>query len=537
MRRNDKLVGWDCYRQQEPARTRPLKGRVVLLLFLQRLGSTTPFSYRTTFHRRRHYHHLGVSNHPSTSMTTTATSLFQWNKQNKHDHDLQPLRQRQPQPHTSAGMYSNLFLFDDEDDDNDDTSTTTATATSTSTPPTFLSTKEAVSWWIAHEAYNFFPIMLPVIAYLGYDPIATLFATCLDILGNSQNNWVAVDGGAYQAKIIAPAINGVVVPAVSILFANLIGTTVSTLRQRQLDIHTCLNTEAGQLRILQQCLVVLSSSSSSSTTSSTSTTPTTASSSIPCQRYLAQYVTRLIAESQPSRFFLLDGEHRQQQQVQLQPQWDDSLDTELNAVWMELAQLGTTTTTVNGADNKNNRNNNYALMLSQAHSACSRLYDERAKRISALKEQFPPLHFGILAALALSICVAFLLETKQDILVFLNAIQLRILWSMLVGTFTALGIVCYDLSHPFQGSYQINNNTVQQLYSIRKTLLQTATTPTTTTTKATTTTSGTTRPPASSTATTTESEHEQQQQMSPDNHLSSSTMTNTNNDNSPLSQS
>lgn len=109
-------------------------------------------------------------------------------------------------------------------------------------------------------------------------------------------------------------------------------------------------------------------------------------------------------------------------------------------------------------------------MLSQAHSACSKLYDERAKRITALKSHFPPLHFVILTALALSICVAFLLETKQDILVFLNAIQLRVLWTMLVGTFTALAIVCFDLSHPFQGSYQISNNTVQQLYSIRRTL-------------------------------------------------------------------
>ena len=406
-------------------------------------------------------------------------------------------------------MYSNLFLFDDEDDD-DDTSTASATLSSKSTTTTFQSTKEALSWWIAHEAYNFFPIMLPVIAYLGYDPIATLFATCLDVLGNSQNNWVAVDGGAYQAKIIAPAINGVVVPAVSILFANLIGTTVSTLRQRQLDIHTCLNTEAGQLRILQQCLLVLSRSAPSSTTTATSMTTTTASSSISCRRYLAQYTTRLIAECQPSRFFLLDGE--QQQQRHPQHQLDDSLDTELNAVWIELTQLGTTST--DGPDN------NHALLLSQALSACSRLYDERAKRISALKDQFPPLHFGILTALALSICIAFLLETKQDILVFLNAIQLRILWSMLVGTFTALGIVCYDLSHPFQGSYQISSNTVQQLYSIRKTLLQTGAT---TTTK-------TTMPVPVGTvsiATTTTTNEQLQQQLSPDDCLLPTTMANT----------
>jgi hypothetical protein len=46
------------------------------------------------------------------------------------------------------------------------------------------------------------------------------------------------------------------------------------------------------------------------------------------------------------------------------------------------------------------------------------------------------------ATLAVSICIAFLLETNQDLLMFLNAIQLRILWTMLVRTFSTLAIFC-----------------------------------------------------------------------------------------------
>lgn len=54
------------------------------------------------------------------------------------------------------------------------------------------------------------PAIVPIIAYIIYDPTAELFAFVIDAI--AQNNFVPVDGGQYQAKIIAPAINGVVVP-------------------------------------------------------------------------------------------------------------------------------------------------------------------------------------------------------------------------------------------------------------------------------------------------------------------------------------
>jgi len=51
-------------------------------------------------------------------------------------------------------------------------------------------------------------------------------------------------------------------------------------------------------------------------------------------------------------------------------------------------------------------------------------------------------------------------------MVFLNAVQLKILWSMLVGTFVACFTVFYDLRSPFSGSYQISAS-VDQLYTVR----------------------------------------------------------------------
>ncbi|CAJ1945948.1 unnamed protein product [Cylindrotheca closterium] len=271
------------------------------------------------------------------------------------------------------------------------------------------------------------PAMMPIIAYFLYDPTAQAFAFLIDAI--AQNNFVPVDGGQYQAKIIAPAINGVVLPAVSILFANLIGTTITTLRQRQLDIRTSLNLEAGQLRILQSLLEVLNNKEEKQV----------------CFAYLAQYTSRVIAESQPMPSDALTG----------------SLDTELNGILRSLNRL-----VVMSQDATNKQVTPNPLVLDKAYQSCTKLYDERAKRVAALRSTFPTLHFGIVAALAFSICIAFLLESNQDILMFLNAIQLRILWTMLVGTFSALAIVCYDLGNPFRGSYQISTS-VDQLYTIR----------------------------------------------------------------------
>jgi hypothetical protein len=87
------------------------------------------------------------------------------------------------------------------------------------------------------EAYIelFVPLLAPFVAFFTYDYVASGFADFIELLSNK--NWVAVDGGAYQAKIIAPAINGVVVPAIAVLFATLTANTISNLRLRQVDVR------------------------------------------------------------------------------------------------------------------------------------------------------------------------------------------------------------------------------------------------------------------------------------------------------------
>jgi Protein of unknown function (DUF4239) len=110
-----------------------------------------------------------------------------------------------------------------------------------------------------------------------------------------------------------------------------------------------------------------------------------------------------------------------------------------------------------------------AHVADECYVSVARLREQRVNRITALQSIYPPLHYAILVILAVAECVAFLIETDQELLVFLNAVQLKLLWSMLVGTFVACFAVFIDLRAPFSGSYQISAS-VDQLHTIKLTL-------------------------------------------------------------------
>jgi len=272
------------------------------------------------------------------------------------------------------------------------------------------------------------PIIAPFLAYMTYDDVARNFDHIFNFLAY-ERKWVPVDGGAYQARIIAPAINGIVVPAISILFATLTSNTISSLRQRQIDIHTCLNSEAGDLRVLSMLVDAYPMSEQKAR----------------CREYLDQYTCRLIAESADSKTSkVMYG----------------STDSEMNGIVATLNEL---------AVDSDGKISPPDVVLSESYGAVVRLNTIRSSRITALQSTFPVLHYAILELLAASICLAFLLETNQELLIFLNSIQLRILWTMLIGSITALSVVCWDLTFPFTGSYVISN-AVDQLITIRDTI-------------------------------------------------------------------
>lgn len=274
------------------------------------------------------------------------------------------------------------------------------------------------------------PLLAPIVAFLTYGAVAKLYTAVLDYI-YSYRAFTSVDGGAYEIQIITPAVNGIVLPTMTILFATLTSNTVADLRQRQLDIRTCLNTEAGELRILSSLVDVYENKEMAGI----------------CRMYLKQYTSRLIAESQPG----MDVNQFESR---------GSMDSEMNGFVYQL----------NLALSRENESRMSPELFTESYGAVVRLNSERATRISALQSTYPVLHYAILGLLASSIGILFLLETNQAIILFLNALQIRVLWTMLIGTFASLAVVLYDLANPFRGSYQIGQTT-SQLFQIRDTLV------------------------------------------------------------------
>ena len=67
----------------------------------------------------------------------------------------------------------------------------------------------------------------------------------------------------------------------------------------------------------------------------------------------------------------------------------------------------------------------------------------------------------MLTLCALSILTAFLIESDQEVLRFLDSIQICILWTMLTGVFVAIGALMLDLGEPFRGSFRVDSSTYQ----------------------------------------------------------------------------
>lgn len=329
-------------------------------------------------------------------------------------------------------------------------------------------------------ALRYLPFVMPLFAYSTYETTAMIFEKTVEFL--SHNNWVAVDGGQYQANIITPAINGLVVPSMALLFATMTSNTITTLRQRQLQIRTSLNTESNDLRMLGTMVDSLPDDLRGVKNH--------------LREYLVQYASRVIAESRPGL------------SVDLQ-MFIGSMDTEMNgflSVWnkLSMSSYGTmyvdtmlppaSSSVTGGSSNSGSSSSHFQpyqnelgitpnrlqsatpfmapTIFSEVYDALTRLRHERSTRLSALQSTYPGLHYVILGLLAGSICTVFLMETNQELLIFLSAIQLRILWSMLIGTFSALAVVNYDMRDPFRGSYNVAVS-VDQFYTIRETILAT----------------------------------------------------------------
>ena len=91
-------------------------------------------------------------------------------------------------------------------------------------------------------------------------------------------------------------------------------------------------------------------------------------------------------------------------------------------------------------------------------------------RLAHLATTYPAVHYAVLTAIAASIVLAYLVETDQEVLQFLSSLQLRLLFTILIGVFSGVGSVVTDIADPFRGAYRITS-TVAQFFPLREALV------------------------------------------------------------------
>ena len=95
----------------------------------------------------------------------------------------------------------------------------------------------------------------------------------------------------------------------------------------------------------------------------------------------------------------------------------------------------------------------------------------RSERLAVLQTTFPAVHWAALVLLGVSLILGFLLACDQQTLLFLAPVQLRLLFSVLVGSLSATACICIDLNDPFTGAFQITPSS-EQIAIIREVIEQ-----------------------------------------------------------------
>lgn len=312
-------------------------------------------------------------------------------------------------------------------------------------------------------------VIIPIVAYFLYENVALAFTFFVDFIDVGRT-WHPADGKAYQIAILTPTINGIIVPTISILFGTLVSSTVSTLRGRQLSIRSHLNQESCAIRTLESALLHLSETDDNSPRSISGSGNSgedgvrqqlprrppfidTTTRRLLLGR-LESYLSRLISESRP-------GTPGTTRLVGV-----GSADSEITFLVTSLHGLARRQGGQRQVSKRGEMDEGEKMLVGEALGATKLLQELRSERISALQSSFPPIHYGIVALLGGSILLCFMVETDQETLLFLDAMQLRALFSVLIGVLSSTAFLLYDLTDPFRGSYRITPTTAQ-LFTIR----------------------------------------------------------------------
>ena len=171
-------------------------------------------------------------------------------------------------------------------------------------------------------------------------------------------------------------------PTLSVALGTLLATTINVLRNRQVDIRAALNKEACELRLLRAALLGAYG------------TAQHAGRRAEALDLVRAYSARIVAERArpaPSRRFGRKNARA----------------ASASTNWSPLGRM------LHGVDG--------AFAARQGSvQACLQLLNElnshRSERLAALLGGFPPIHWFVLSQLAISILLAFLIESNQEVL-------------------------------------------------------------------------------------------------------------------------
>lgn len=288
------------------------------------------------------------------------------------------------------------------------------------------------------------PAISCVLSYWSYTPFAKAFFNV--VMWASSNTWIpkSEEELNLQTNIVTQVVNGPVITSVSVLFASLVSLTISNLHNRQVEIHGSLVEEVHIIRSLTMLLETdvahlclaggirsVKSLIDGHRKTLFSMKFSTSMERKDAHAYIESDLPALLAWCNHQRFF---GSSDRRQ---------NSDDRKNSLFWRTSASQNSIETTSNE-------------IIQQIETDTHRLLHQRSRRWMALQTVlFPKVHYVTLTLLAVAIVISFLVATAQSETIFLYGLPVRVLWSVLITSFTALGTVCYDLSKPFGGAYHI----------------------------------------------------------------------------------
>jgi len=272
---------------------------------------------------------------------------------------------------------------------------------------------------------------------------------------------MAVDGGRQQVEELQPVINGVVLPAVSFALGTLSATSIQSLRQRQVSLRACLNREACLIDLLSSALDTIFDG------------PQRHAEKRRSLQLLRAYACRVVAESR-QKLDVLSVDRKGAADSELR-----SLSRMLHrspgireGLFHEAGLVDATTKRRSDPSHSDKSRSGVAeprfsepRFFVTTEFTCQASVKEllllRSERLALLLTTFPPLFWLTQCLLSGSIVLAFLVETDIQSLQFLDLLQLRLLFTILVSALTGIGMILWDLNEPFRGSFNINSAGLQ----------------------------------------------------------------------------